>query len=133
MKCFDVMKKGPPRCWTTDLVQLVAERLRVNRSAPYLAVCDEDGRFVGLLGDRDLVVRVLAERRRPEYTTAADVMARVPVCLATDDLEVARKVARKQPDMPVVCTDAAGRPVGVIQPSELYRGVTLRPPPARAA
>jgi CBS domain-containing protein len=133
MKCFDVMKKGPPKCWTTDLVQLVAERLRVNPSSPYLMVCDDEGRFVGLLGDRDLVVRVLAERRRPEYTTAGQVMARAPVCRAADDLEVARKVARKHPDRPVVCTDADGRPVGVIQPSELYRGITLRPPPARAA
>ena len=132
MTCFDVMKKGPPKCWTTDLVQLVAERLRVNRMG-WLPVCDDEGRVVGILNDHDLVVRVLAERRRAEYTTAGDVMAKVPVCLATDDLEVARKVARKLPTTPVVCTDAEGRPVGLIHPSDLYRGVTLRPPPARAA
>lgn len=132
MKCFDVMKKGPPKCWTTDLVQLVAERLRVNRVG-HLPVCDDEGRVVGVLSDHDLVVRVLAERRRPEYTTASDVMAPVAVCLATDDLEVARRMTRKNPTAPVVCTDAQGRPVGLIAPTELHRGITLRPPPARAA
>ncbi len=132
MKCFDVMKKAQPKCWTTDLIQLVAERLRVNR-VQFLPVCDDQGQVVGILGDHDLVVRVLAERRKPEYTTAADVMSPVGICFASDDIEVARKVARRFTDAPIVCTDAIGRPVGILMPSDLQRGITLRPPPARAA
>jgi CBS domain-containing protein len=132
MKCFDVMKKGQPKCWTTDPVQLVAERLRVNR-VQFLPVCDDDGRVVGVLGDHDLVVHVLAERRRPEYTTAADVMSAVGICRATDELEVARVLARKNPGMPVVCTDNYGKPLGILLPADLQRGISLRPPPARAA
>ncbi len=48
-------------------------------------------------------------------------------------IEVARKVARGFLDAPIVCTDGIGRPVGILLPSDLQRGTTLRPPPARAA
>jgi CBS domain-containing protein len=133
VKCFDVMKKGTALCWTTDLVQLVAERMRVNHT-DVLPVLDDGGRVVGTLSSRDLVMGVLAERRRPEYTTAGDVMSIAFTVRATDDVEIARRLMGVHHLDAMICVDPTGRPVGRILASDLPRkSLSLRPPPGRVA
>jgi CBS domain-containing protein len=44
----------------------------------------EDGQLVGLVTDRDLVLRVVAERRDPLQTQVGDVMTKAPVTVTPD-------------------------------------------------
>jgi len=58
-------------------VHRVAERMR-QRSVGTLVVLDAARTPIGILTDRDLVTRVLAERRDPLETRVRDVMTRRP-------------------------------------------------------
>lgn len=44
----------------------------------------EDGRLVGMLTDRDIAVRVIAEGMRPETTTVGEVFSHDPVATQPD-------------------------------------------------
>jgi CBS domain-containing protein len=44
----------------------------------------EDGRLVGLVTDRDLVLRVLAERQSPDDVKVGDIATRTPVTISPD-------------------------------------------------
>jgi CBS domain-containing protein len=48
-------------------------------------VCEEDDRLVGIVTDRDIVVRALAEGRDPAGTRVADVCSRDLVTIEPDD------------------------------------------------
>lgn len=51
-----------------------------------LPVCDEEG-LVGILTDRDLVVRVLAEKRDPKAVRVGEVMTpNIVYCFEDDDI-----------------------------------------------
>ena len=44
----------------------------------------DDGAFVGIVTDRDLVLRVLAARKQPHETRLGDVLTREPVTISPD-------------------------------------------------
>jgi CBS domain-containing protein len=44
----------------------------------------DDDRFVGIVTDRDLVLRVLAARREPQDTRLGDIVTRDPVTISPD-------------------------------------------------
>jgi signal-transduction protein with cAMP-binding, CBS, and nucleotidyltransferase domain len=56
----------------------------------------EDGKLVGLVTDRDLVLRVLADRKDPTECQIADVLTRSPVTVRPDmQLSEARELMEK--------------------------------------
>ncbi|HXJ66566.1 MAG TPA: CBS domain-containing protein [Actinomycetota bacterium] len=90
----------------------------------------EDGALIGLVTDRDLVLRVVAERRDPEDVRLGDIMTRSPVTVTPDmklsearDLMAKHRI-RRLPVMKgeelvgilslgdVAIADASGREVG---------------------
>jgi CBS domain-containing protein len=48
-------------------------------------ICGEDDRLQGMLTDRDIVVKVLANDRDPRETTAGDLAEGKPVTIGADD------------------------------------------------
>jgi CBS domain-containing protein len=79
----------------------------------------EEGAPVGIITDRDLLCRVVAESRDPEKTSAADVMTKDPVTASRDDdvqrlLEIMRERAIRR--VPVV---EEGKLVGLITLDDL--------------
>ena len=60
-----------------ETVLTVADRMR-QRNVGTVVVVDRENRVVGIVTDRDLVVRVLADRRDPEATMVEDVMTPNP-------------------------------------------------------
>jgi len=60
-----------------ESVSVAARRMHA-RNVGTLIVVDDDQRPLGLVTDRDLVVRVLAESRNASQTTVGDVMSRLP-------------------------------------------------------
>lgn len=79
----------------------------------------DDGRVCGIVTDRDIVVRALAERRDPDTTKLGEICSRQVASVSPDeeltaagDLMRDRAVRR----MPVV---EAGKPVGVISMGDL--------------
>lgn len=91
-----------------------AERMR-QRSVGTLVVVDSNQQVVGMLTDRDLVTRVLANNYDPHETTVADVMSPQVITVVEDTpLDMALERMRCGPvrRMPVV--DVRGRLVGLL-------------------
>src|SRR5215204_7815316 len=87
--CSDLITKNPIWCVSTDSVSNAAQLMK-REEVGLLPVVEEqqNKNVIGVVTDRDLVVTVIAEGRRPEATVIADVMTRNPVtCHADDSLE----------------------------------------------
>ena len=97
-----------------ESVWCAAERMH-QRSVGTLVVVDEIQRPVGIVTDRDLLVRVLAERREPNETLVGQVMTR-PVATTLEDTPIEMALERMAGGgfrrMPVV--DHDGKLVGLI-------------------
>lgn len=50
-----------------------------------LPICGEDNRLKGMVTDRDIVVKAIAQGRNPADVTAADVAQGKPVTIGADD------------------------------------------------
>ena len=97
-----------------ESVQMVARRMR-DRNVGSLVVCNESMHPVGMVTDRDLALRVVAEGHNPGSTSVADVMTRDPQCVREDTpIEMALTAMRTGPcrRLPVVSDERAL--VGVI-------------------
>src|ERR1700749_372016 len=78
-----------------------------------------DGRLRGLVTDRDITVRVLAENRDPRTTRIGDICSGDPVVLGPDDdVEQAIRLVRERAvrRIPVL---ADGKPIGVVSVGDL--------------
>jgi CBS domain-containing protein len=119
--CKDVMTRDPACCQPGDSVVDVASIMKQQDvgSVPVVE-SRENRRLVGIVTDRDLVVKVLAGRRAVEHATVNDAMTANPVCCREADeighvldLMKDRQVRR----MPIV--DGAGRLVGIIAQADI--------------
>jgi osmotically-inducible protein OsmY/CBS domain-containing protein len=87
-KVKDVMHKGTVSVELDTKISEVAKRLRDSDigAVPVKA----NGEIVGIVTDRDLVCRALADRRDIDQTTAGQVMSKdVVVCSADEDIDTA--------------------------------------------
>lgn len=106
---------------TPDESALLAARLLSRHNIGSLPVCEEDGRLTGIVTDRDIVLRCVADGGRPSETSVREIMSRSPVTAAPED-DIARaselmstaQVRR----LPVV---KGGRLVGMLALGDLAR------------
>jgi CBS domain-containing protein len=62
-----------------------AARLMAAMSVGSLPICGEDNRLQGMLTDRDIVVKVIAEGREPRGVRAGELAEGAPVTIDADD------------------------------------------------
>jgi CBS domain-containing protein len=67
-----------------DTLQQAAVKMR-DLDVGSLPICGEDGRLKGMLTDRDIVVRCLADGGDPTTVTAGDLAQGKPVTIGADD------------------------------------------------
>jgi CBS domain-containing protein len=98
----------------------IVDAARQMRDADVGAILVADGgRLVGILTDRDIVVRVVAEGGDPSTTTVADVMTPDPAALTPDsNVEDAIRIVREQ-DVRRIPVVRDGRPVGIVSIGDL--------------
>jgi len=89
--CSDVMTKHPVCCLPTDTVSKVSLLMKSKDCGSVPIIENEQTRkLVGMVTDRDLALKIVAEGRDPRSTKAEDVMARkVVTCRADEDLQKA--------------------------------------------
>ena len=91
MRCEEVMTGNPKCCVPSDTIARAAKLMKTG-DVGAVPVCDDrTGRkLIGIVTDRDIVVKVVAEGRDPNTTRIQDVMTREPFsCEAGDDIEKA--------------------------------------------
>lgn len=115
------MMTSNPACVTPQDTARDAARLMKERNCGSLPVVDneESKRLVGVVTDRDLAIRALAEGKGAD-TPVSELMSRDPSCCSpdTDVREVERIMSERQVRrVPVV--DSAGRLAGIVSQADL--------------
>jgi CBS domain-containing protein len=64
MQCQQVMKQDVEFVTPEDNIHTAARKMR-DKGVGFLPVCDENGKPVGTLTDRDIAIRVAADDARP--------------------------------------------------------------------
>ncbi len=83
-KARDVMSEDVECVGEKDSILDAAKKLS-EFGVGAMPICGEDDRLKGMLTDRDIVVRVLAEGKNPAQTTAGDLAQGKPVTVGADD------------------------------------------------
>src|SRR5687767_3461506 len=89
MQCQEIMKTDVETCHVDDTVAAAARKMK-ERGIGFLPVCNERGMPMGVLTDRDIVLRVVAEGLDANTRSVVDVMTlEIISCKGEDDVAVA--------------------------------------------
>lgn len=120
-KCNEVMTKNPVCCLPDDTVSKVAQLMKSKDIGPVPIVeSEQTKKLLGIVTDRDLALKIVADGRDPKTTKAKEVMTRqVVTCHAEDDLQTAldSMSGRKLRRIPVV--DNNNEIVGIIAQADV--------------
>lgn len=117
MKASEIMTPTPRTCTSADSVADVARLMRDSDCGAVPIV--DNGHVTGIVTDRDLAIRVLAQGKGGD-SKAGDVMTSSPQCCSPDDdiRDVEKMMAERQVRrIPIV--DSDGRCVGIISQADL--------------
>ncbi|HER25794.1 MAG TPA: CBS domain-containing protein [Rhodospirillales bacterium] len=119
----DVIKETEVRGLKRSDTAHEAARLMKKLNISALIVSDDEGKLIGIVTERDLTRRIIAEDKNPLETTLGDIMTGDPETLAPTDsagdaLELMR--TRSFRHLPVVDD---GRVIGMVSIRDLYSAV----------
>ncbi len=111
-------RKAPATALPDQTLREVALKMRDHHVGAIVVV--ENERPIGIVTDRDLVMRSLVEPRDPSTTPVRDVMSRNPIVIRNDQKIDDALIALRQSGvrrLPIV--DGQGRMVGVVAVDDL--------------
>lgn len=131
----DIMTQKPLTLQTSDTITAAARTMRDGNIGDVVVL--ENGQICGILTDRDIVIRALAEGMDPSRTTVGQVCSRELTTLSPDDsiaqaVSIMRDKAIRR--LPVV---EDGRPIGIVSlgdlaverdPDSTLGGISAAPP-----
>ncbi|MBE0536222.1 MAG: CBS domain-containing protein [Phycisphaerae bacterium] len=92
-----------------------AARHMRDRNVGFLPVLDEDNVLAGVVTDRDIVVRGLAEAKNPIGTSVGEIMSTdVFTCSEDDSVDEAARLMEHQQIRRLVVIDVDGKAVGIL-------------------
>jgi CBS domain-containing protein len=131
-KCSDVMTRDLICCTPSDTVHVVAQSMKAqNVGAMPVIDSHEKKHVVGIVTDRDLALKVVAEGLDPRKTKVDDVMSRkMVVCKIDDDWQVALDAMAKHQLRRIPVVDGQGRIEGIIAQADV--AIRIEEPQATA-
>ncbi|MDP6786762.1 MAG: CBS domain-containing protein [Rhodospirillales bacterium] len=119
----DIVKDQSICALSSSGTALEAAKAMVAHHCAAVVITDEDGKLIGIVTERDLTRRVVADNHDPKSTVLGDIMSKDPDTLSPDDsafdaLELMR--VRGYRHLPVV---DQGRVVGMVSVRDLYAAV----------
>ena len=119
MQVRDVMTNGAVCVRPSDSLQEAAQKMRDLDVGP-LPVRGDDDRLVGILTDRDITVRAVAEGCDPRATTVKDVMTPdVVYCFKDQDVREAARLMQQYQVRRLVVLNQDERIVGIVSLGDL--------------
>lgn len=120
-KCEAVMTKNPVCCLPEDGVVKAAQVMKSENIGPVPVIENEETRrLVGILTDRDLALKVVAEGRDPKSTKVEAVMThQVVTCHSDDDLKVAMDAMAEHQLRRIPIVDSDNRILGIISQADV--------------
>ncbi len=118
MLVTDVMTRGAERIDPTSSLQEAAQKMR-KLNVGVLPVCDK-AVLVGMITDRDITVRAVADGRSTRWTAVKDVMTPdVVYCFDDQDVQKAAKLMQEQQVRRLVVLNRDKRLIGIVSLSDL--------------
>ncbi len=115
----DVMTKGAECVRPTNSLVEAAQRMKDLDVGP-LPVCGDNDRLVGMLTDRDITVRAVAQACDPRTTTVKDVMTPdVVYCFEDQDVQEAARLMKEHQIRRLVILNRDKRLVGIVSLGDL--------------
>jgi CBS domain-containing protein len=120
LRCADVMAMEVALLEPGETVAAASRKMRA-LNLGFLPVCSPERRLLGVVTDRDLTLRVIAEEL-PFSTPVEEVMSLNPiVCPSSAELELAEGLMRAHRKMRIACVDEDGRLAGVLTLADIAR------------
>jgi CBS domain-containing protein len=120
-KCDEVMTKNPVCCLPDDMVVKAAQLMKRENIGPIPVIENEETRkLVGIVTDRDLALKIVAEGRDAKSTKVEAVMTReVVTCRADDDLQIALDAMSEHQLRRIPIVDNDNKIVGIISQADV--------------
>ena len=119
MKCKDIMTQNPVCLKTTDSVQRAAMQMKNERICSVL-VCEDENKLVGIVTDRDIVLKVVADGNDATILRIENVMSRDPVsCNPEDDVQKAIDLMERKQIRRIPIVDAEQNFLGIISQGDI--------------
>jgi CBS domain-containing protein len=118
MKVQEIMTSKVECVWPEDTLQEAALKMKEMEIGP-LPVCDRL-HIVGMLTDRDIVIRGVAAGRDPRLAKVRDVMTRDIIrCYEDEEVEEAERLMRSRQVRRVLVVNRDDRLVGILSLGDL--------------
>lgn len=102
-----------------DPVMEIARRMR-EQNVGFVPICDDRGRPVGTVTDRDIAIRVAAEDKKASRTHAREIMSHEAVsCRASDEVSLAELIMAEHHKSRLMVVDEEDRLVGILSQADL--------------
>ena len=120
-KCNEVMTKNPVCCLQNDTVLKAAELMKSENVGSIPVIENEQTqKLIGIVTDRDLTLKIVAEGRDPKSMKVDAVMThKVVTCRAEDDLQKALDAMAEHQLRRIPIVDANNRVVGIIAQADV--------------
>jgi CBS domain-containing protein len=118
MICQEVMKADVHCIGPQTTVRDAAITMR-DQNIGFLPVCDDDGKVLGTITDRDIAIRVVAADEASNQTAAKFVTPRVVACRPTDDLSYAEELMSQEKVSRIMCINERGTLEGILSLSDI--------------
>jgi CBS domain-containing protein len=120
MKASEIMTPSPRTCTPQASVQEVAQLMQ-EADTGVIPIVESEGsqRLVGLVTDRDLAIRVLAQGLGGDASVSEAMSAEVAGVRPDDDLKTVRRLMEERQVRRIPVCDEQGRCLGIISQADL--------------
>ena len=121
MIASEIMTTNPECCVPTDSVMTAAQLMKSEDVGPIPIVQDkEEKKLAGIVTDRDLAIKVVAEGRDPKTTPVEDVMSEgLVTCRDNDDVRSVLKLMEENQLRRIPVVDKNDRLQGIIAQADV--------------
>ena len=120
-KCDEIMTKNPVCCLPADTVDKAAQVMKRENIGSIPVINNEKSReLVGIVTDRDLALKIVAEGKDAKSTKVQEAMTRkVVTCRVDDDLQKALDAMSKHQLRRLPIVDSNNSVVGIIAQADV--------------
>src|SRR3954463_8181313 len=118
----DVMTGGAECIGENDTIAEAAKRL-ADLDVGAMPICGEDNRLKGMLTDRDIAVKVVAQGKDPGSTEAGELAQGKPVTIGADDSGAEAPQTMKDPKVRRLPVIDGHDLIGIVSQADLARNV----------
>lgn len=120
MTCEELMTPAPTCCQPNQTVVDAAELMKRENVGLVPVIDGDHKKLIGVITDRDIALKVVAESRDPRGTAVSAVMTSEPAsCLAQESIDFAMELMASRQIRRVPIVDKDGTIVGIISQADL--------------